>query len=240
MKERARLLVVEDDAALAGVLRDNLTFAGFDVTWVADGDSALRAVRTTAPDLILLDVMLPGHSGFELCRVLRQGGRTPIILLTALSQKAERVKGFELGADDYVTKPFYIEELLARVQAVLRRARPSVERLVLGQLTVDFTRLHARLGGREVHLTHREFEVLRYLAERRGLVVSRDELLRGVWGYLEMPSTRSVDHAIARIRKKIEADPHHPRFIHTVHGDGYCLSTDPPASWRQAPPKSGT
>jgi DNA-binding response OmpR family regulator len=223
---RKRILIVEDDAALARVLRDNLTFAGFEVDCVTDGDRAIGKARAQAPDLILLDLMLPGHDGFELCSVLRQGGRTPIIMLTARSQKADKVRGLHLGADDYVTKPFHFEELLARIQAVLRRVRPVVDRLQFGSLVVDLAALRAWNSGRELHLTHREFEVLRYLAERHGRVVSREELLREIWGYLDMPTTRSVDHAIARLRKKIESDPHKPRYIHTVHGDGYCLTLE--------------
>jgi DNA-binding response OmpR family regulator len=225
---KTRILVVEDDHALARVLRDNLTFAGFDTEWAADGDTAVRLARANPPDLILLDVMLPDHSGFELCGLMRQGGKTPIIMLTARGQKADKVRGLELGADDYVTKPFHTEELLARIHAVLRRARPSVTRLVLGDVTIDFTRLEASARGREFRLTHREFEVLRYLAERPGQIVSRDRLLREVWGYLDMPATRSVDHAIARLRRKLGDDPHNPRFIHTVHGDGYCLNAGVP------------
>jgi DNA-binding response OmpR family regulator len=222
-----RVLMVEDDAGLGRVLHDNLTFAGFAVEWVTDGDAALRSVRAAPPDMILLDVMLPTHDGFALCGLLRKGGRTPIIMLTALGQKTDKIRGLELGADDYVTKPFHFDELIARIQAVLRRARPAVEHLTLGAITVDFVKLQARVHMRAFHFTHREFEVLRYLAERAGMVVSREELLREVWGYLDMPNTRSVDHAINRLRKKIEPDPHRPCFIHTVHGDGYCLSTTP-------------
>jgi two-component system response regulator VicR len=223
---RKRLLVVEDDLALARVLKDGLTFAGFDVDCVSDGEAALRQIQRTVPDLILLDIMLPGRDGFELCGALRQGGRNPVIMLTARGQKADKVRGLDLGADDYVTKPFHVEELLARIQAVLRRARSAVDRLTLGTIVIDFSELHAWAGGREFHLTHREFNLLRYLAERQGRVVSRDELLRGVWGYLDVPNTRAVDDAIVRLRKKIEPDPHTPRFIRTVHGDGYCLSAD--------------
>jgi DNA-binding response OmpR family regulator len=220
---KKRLLVVEDDEALGRVLCDNLSFAGFDVEWVTFGDAALRSVRVAAPDMVVLDVMLPGRDGFELCGLLRKNGRTPIIMLTSLSQKADKIRGLELGADDYVTKPFHVDELIARIQAVLRRARPAVDRLALGATVVDFLHMTARHHGREFHLTHREFEVLRYLAERAGMAVKRDELLREVWGYLEMPNTRSVDHAINRLRKKIEPDPHAPSYIQTVHGDGYCL-----------------
>jgi DNA-binding response OmpR family regulator len=221
---KKRILVVEDDAALARILRDNLTYCGFEVTSVSDGDGALAAARASSPDLVVLDIMLPGTSGFDLCGVLSQSGRTPLIILTARSQKADKLRGLNLGADDYITKPFDLEEFLARVQAVLRRARPAIERLTLGPVTIDFRSQQATRSGRPLHLTHREFELLQYLAERQERVVHRNELLREVWGYLDVPSTRSVDHAIARLRKKIETDAHHPRFIHTVHGDGYCLT----------------
>ena len=223
---KTRLLVVEDDVALGRVLSDNLTFAGFEVRWVRDGEAALQATRAVGPDLILLDLMLPKRSGLELCGVLRHSGRTPIIMLTARGQVADKVRGLKAGADDYITKPFHLEELVARIQAILRRTRPSVDRLVLADITIDFAGLRAWARGQELHFTHQEFEVLRYLAERPGIVVSRDELLREVWGYLDSPNTRSVDHAIARLRKKIEIDPHHPRFIHTAQGDGYCLTLE--------------
>src|SRR5512137_825138 len=134
---KLRILVVEDDASLARVLRDNLAFEGFDVECVADGNAALQVARAFAPDLVILDVMLPGRDGFELCGLLRRGGATPVIMLTARSQKADKLRGLALGADDYVTKPFDIEELIARVQAVLRRARPAVERVALGDVSVD-------------------------------------------------------------------------------------------------------
>jgi DNA-binding response OmpR family regulator len=221
---KKRILVVEDDAALARVVRDNLTFDGFDVDWVTSGNAALSRVKAATPDLIVLDIMLPDTNGFDLCGVLRQGRQTPIIILTARGQKADKLRGLNLGADDYITKPFDLEEFLARVRAVLRRTRPTVDNLLLGGVTIDFRAQHASKGSQTIHLTHREFELLQYLAERQEHVVHRNELLREVWGYPDVPSTRSVDHAIARLRKKIEADPHHPRFIHTVHGDGYCLT----------------
>lgn len=223
---KKRILLVEDDAALARILRDNLNFDGFDTDWVADGHLAVDRMREFAPDLVLLDVMLPGRDGFELCSMLRQGGRTPIIMLTARGQKGDKLKGLNLGADDYVTKPFDLEELLARVHAVLRRTRPGLDRLVLGPVEVDFRARAAHRGAELIHLTAREFTLLEYLAERQERVVFRNELLREVWGYPDAPTTRSVDHAIARLRKKIEVDPHAPRFIHTVHGDGYCLTPD--------------
>jgi len=223
---KTRILVVEDDAALARVLRDNLTIEGFQVECAADAREATARSRSFTPDLVVLDVMLPDGHGFDLCGHLRQGGRTSIIMLTAKSQKADKLRGLELGADDYVTKPFDLEELLARIKVVLRRARPSVERLALGTVSIDFRALRASDGGRQLHLSYREFDVLRYLAERQGRVVSRAELLRQIWSYADSPLTRSVDHAIARLRNKIEPDPHRPRFIHTVHGDGYCLTPE--------------
>ena len=221
-----RILIVEDDNMLAKVIGDNLRFAGYEVTAAADGHEAVARLRTFQPDLVLLDLMLPDRSGFDLCGVLRQGGRTPVVILSARAQKADKLRGLKLGADDYLTKPFDLDELLARIQAVLRRSRRGVDRLVLGAVTIDFNALRAMTGKREVHLTHREFGVLRYLAERHERVVYRDELLREIWGYLDVPpTTRSVDHAIARLRKKIEPDPHRPQFIRTVHGDGYVLNT---------------
>lgn len=228
MTERLkRVLIVEDDRGLARILSDNLTFDGYQVDWVADSDAAVASVRAGPPDLILLDLMLPGGDGFELCAQLRQRERTPIIILTARAQKSDKLRGLDLGADDYLTKPFDLDELLARIRAVLRRRGvPIVEQLTMGPVTVSFQTLRARHGLRDLHLTHREFEVLRYLAERRDRIVHRDELLREVWGYLSTPTTRSVDLAIARLRKKIEEDPHRPRFILTVHADGYRLAPD--------------
>ncbi len=226
---KKRILIVEDDAPLARILRDNFVYDGFEVECVADGNRAIAASRDFAPDLVVLDVMLPGRDGFELVGLLRQGGQTPVIMLTARAQKADKLKGLELGADDYVTKPFDLEELLARIKAVLRRAAPAGTRLVLGDVVIDFTAMQATRRGTDLHLTHREFELLRYLADRASRVVQRSELLRQVWGYPDMPETRSVDHAVARLRKKIEPDHRRPRFIHTVHGDGYCLTTEPSA-----------
>jgi DNA-binding response OmpR family regulator len=221
-----RILIVEDDASLARILTDNFVADGFDVRCVADGDVAVAVSNEVAPDLIVLDVTLPGQTGFELCGVLRGRRQTPIIMLTVRSDKRDKLRGLNAGADDYITKPFDLEELLARVHAVLRRAQPRVERLKLGRVTIDFRTLQARDETSAVDFSHREFEVLRYLAERPNKVVSRHELLREIWGYVEVPNTRSVDHAIVRLRRKIEPDAHHPQFIHTVHGDGYCLTPE--------------
>jgi DNA-binding response OmpR family regulator len=220
-----RILVVEDDPTLRLVLQDNLRSEGYDVDVAADGVSGVRSTQAATPDLIVLDLTLPDCDGFELLPVLRQGGQVPIIVLTARAQQAEKVKGLALGADDYITKPFDPEELLARVRAVLRRARPSISRIRLGNVTVDFLNKHASAGNRTIPFTHREFELLSYLAEHRDTVVRRSELLRAVWGYLDTDiSTRTVDFAIARLRRKIEVDHHHPQYIRTAHGDGYCLT----------------
>jgi two-component system, OmpR family, response regulator VicR len=223
---KKRILIVEDDVPLARILRDNFVYDGFEVECVGDGNLAIAAARAFAPDLVVLDVMLPGRDGFELVSLLRRDGQTPVVMLTARAQKADKLRGLDLGADDYVTKPFDLEELLARVRAVLRRASPAGDRLVLGEVVIDFQAMRATRRGADLHLTHREFALLRYLTEH-GRVVHRSELLKDVWGYPDTPETRSVDHAIARLRKKIEPDHRRPRFIHTVHGDGYCLTREP-------------
>jgi len=221
---RQRILIVEDDRALARVLSDNLSFSGFDVDWVDDGAEVLNKVRATSPDLVLLDVMLPGRDGFNLCGLIRQGGRTPVIMLTARDQKIDKLKGLELGADDYITKPFDFEELQARIRAVLRRARRSATRITVGDAVIDFVAFTATRGGLDLRLSRREFDLLGYLAEREGRIVQRDELLREIWGFPDEPATRAVDYAIRRLRRKLEADPHNPRHIHTVHGNGYSLT----------------
>jgi DNA-binding response OmpR family regulator len=223
-----RILIVEDDPIFRSVMRDNLMFEGYRVDAVADGNSALVHARSFSPDLVVLDLTLPDWDGLELCPLLHQGGKVPIIILSARGQKLDKLRGLELGADDYITKPTDLDELLARIRVVLRRARPSIERLQVGRLLIDFKTSTATSGPTAVRLTHREFELLRYLAERRDKVVHRDELLREVWGYLDdTVTTRSVDQTIARLRKKIEDDPHRPEFIRTVHGDGYCLNATP-------------
>jgi DNA-binding response OmpR family regulator len=220
-----RVLLVEDDSLLAKVLSDNLTFDGFEVERAADARSALKLLTSFGPDLVVLDVMLPDQSGFEMFESLHQGGRTPIIFLTARGATVDKIHGFRLGADDYVAKPFDLQELLARIHAVLRRTRTNTSRIRLGSVQIDFQNQVAQHGGDFLHLTHREFELLRYLAVRAGRVVYRDELLRAIWGYPDNSVyTRAVDHAIARLRKKIESEPDHPRFIRTVHGDGYSLN----------------
>jgi DNA-binding response OmpR family regulator len=223
-RSKTRVLVVEDDEVTSRVLYDNLTFEGFHVFQATTGAAALKIAEATPPDVVLLDVTLPDMSGFDLCSPLRRGGATPIIFLTARGQKVDKLRGLNLGADDYVTKPFDLEELLLRVHAILRRSRITIERLTLGAIVIDFRQQQATKGRDRIHLTQREYDVLQYLAERQGRVVTRDDLLREIWGYLDRPITRSVDFAVARLRKKIESDPHHPRFLRSAHGDGYCLN----------------
>jgi DNA-binding response OmpR family regulator len=222
-----RILVVEDDVLLARALRDNLAYEGFEVALASDGHAVLKKVEAIRPELVLLDIMLPGLDGFEICRRLAQlPFRTAVIILTARSQKDDKLLGFQLGADDYVTKPFTLEELLARIHAVLRRVHPSANQLILGELSFDFSRYTAARGAQSAAFTQREMEVLHYMSDRAGNVVTREELLRKVWGYQNAPLTRCVDHLIARLRVKIEPDPRHPRYIHTAHGDGYRLTPD--------------
>jgi DNA-binding response OmpR family regulator len=224
---KRRILVVEDDVSLARVLCDNLLYEGFDVALAADGRRALEKHNAFNPDLVLLDLTLPGLDGFEVCRQLnREQSRTGIIILTARTQKEDKLQGLRLGADDYITKPFALDELLARIEAVLRRVHPADDGLVLGSLRIDFNHYTAERNNQKVAFSQREIEVLRYMSTRAGKVVTRDELLRNVWGYQNIPLTRSVDNLIARLRWKIEPDPENPRYIHTVYGDGYRLTLD--------------
>jgi DNA-binding response OmpR family regulator len=220
-----RILIVEDDPGITRLLRDNLTIDGFSVRSAGDAAEAVAAARVFFPDLVLLDLMLPDKSGFELCGVLRQSG-CPVIIVSARSQRADKLRGLGLGADDYVTKPFDFEELVARIHAVLRRTTQVVQHVTLGSMTIDFAKMRATGPGGDVHLTHREFQVLQYLAAHRDRTVHRDQLLLNVWGVIDGSTTRAVDFAISRLRKKIEDDPHKPRFVRTVRGDGYSLTTE--------------
>jgi DNA-binding response OmpR family regulator len=228
MITNAKVLLIEDDKAIARVLQDNLEFEGFKVEWSDTGRDAVQRVKEFVPHLVLLDLMLPqGIDGFEICRRLTQSAeRTPVIILTARGQKEDKIRGLMSGADDYVAKPFAFDELLARIHAVLRRTTRRLERLTLGNVLIDFRMLKAFTGRQELLLTDREFEVLRHLAEHAGEVVTRDELLRLVWGYTDPPTTRTVDNFIFRLRHKIEPDPHHPQFIRKAYGDGYRLTID--------------
>lgn len=223
---RKRILIVEDDVNLSAIVRENLIFEGFEVDAVSDGGAALARVHDFRPDLIVLDVMLPGLSGFDICRQLRRHATTPILMVSARGQKPDRIRGLNLGADDYITKPFELDELLARVHAILRRSRPTSYTLILGDIRVDFVACVAWRGKAPIHLTHREFSLLKYLSERPGQVVSRDDLLRDVWEYPDPGITRAVDHAVNRLRAKIEPDPQQPRYIHTAVGAGYLMTPE--------------
>lgn len=220
------ILIVEDEPHMQQGLKDNLVFEGYGVDLAADGEEGLRKMIERTYDLVLLDVMLPLKSGFDVCKeARRQGLQTPIIMLTAKGEEVDRVLGLEFGADDYVTKPFSLRELLARIKAVLRRqqtfAVPTPSRLRIGHLEVDFSSYEAVREGSSVAMTHLEFEVLRYLHEHAHKTVSREQLLTDVWGYDNQPTTRTVDNFILKLRQKIEADPAHPHHILTVHGIGY-------------------
>jgi DNA-binding response OmpR family regulator len=221
----ARILVVEDDPAILRGLVDNLACESHEVLTATDGEHAYALARNGTPDLIILDVMLPRMSGYELCRKLRaEGVATPIVMLTARGDEADRVVGLDLGADDYVAKPFSVRELLARIRAVLRRAQGQSAlpaKLRFGDVTVDFRRYEARKGGQPVELTRKEFGLLRLLAARAGEPVTRDDLLNEVWGYDATPTTRTVDNHVASLRAKLEDDPSDPRHLFTVFGVGY-------------------
>jgi DNA-binding response OmpR family regulator len=221
----SKVLVIEDDAAILRGLVDNLTYEGHEVFTAANGEAGHDLQRSRKPDLIILDLMLPRMSGLELCRKLRgEGIQTPILMLTARSEESDRVIGLDLGADDYVTKPFSVRELMARVRALLRRTHSSADLpgdLQFGDVVVDFRRYVARRRGKLVEMTRKEFATLRLLAARAGEVVSREELLNEVWGYEAYPVSRTVDNHIAGLRAKLEKDPARPVHIRTVHGVGY-------------------
>lgn len=220
-----RVLIIEDDKAIARLLKDNLEYEGFVVEVSDSGRGALAIVKRFSPDLLLLDLMLPnGVDGFDICRALNNTpNRVPVIILSARAQTEDRIRGLTLGADDYVTKPFALDELLARIHAVLRRTKARIDELRMGDTVIDFRRLRASRGKEQLNLTDREFEILRCLAERPGLVVTRDELLHLVWGYADAPLTRTVDNFVFRLRQKLEPDPHHPTYIRKAYGDGYRL-----------------
>jgi DNA-binding response OmpR family regulator len=221
------VLLVEDDPAILEGLQESLRMERYDVLSAADGLTGYRLAREKRPDLVILDLMLPKMGGFEICRKLRAEAFTaPILMLTARGDEGDRVLGLDLGADDYVTKPFSVRELLARVRALLRRQEKSdklPDELRFDDVVVDFRRCEALKHGSAVELTRKEFGVLRLLAAKAGEVVSRDDLLNGVWGYDSYPNTRTVDVHIALLRSKLEDKPSTPRRLITVHGMGYKL-----------------
>jgi two-component system alkaline phosphatase synthesis response regulator PhoP len=220
-----RVLIVEDEPDMVLGLKDNFEFEGYEVLTASDGAMGLERARTQKPDLVILDIMLPKLSGLEVCKALRgEGFEAPIVMLTARGQEIDKVVGLELGADDYVTKPFSIRELLARVRAILRRTEGTKRRLSryrFSDVDLDFEVYKATRGGTPLELSPREFELLRYLIERKGETVSRDRLLEDVWGYESYPSTRTVDTHIAKLRAKIGDSGSEPKFILTIHGVGY-------------------
>ncbi|GAC1521976.1 MAG: response regulator transcription factor [Ktedonobacteraceae bacterium] len=242
-----KILVVDDEAVLVETIAYNLEQAGYQVTTAADGASALEVARRETPDLIILDVMLPEMDGLEVCRQLRREGNTattPIIMLTARGDEIDKVVGLEVGADDYVTKPFGRRELLARVRALLRRAeyapakedwnaqntssealrlqRPGSE-LLAGPLRIDLAGRRVNCRGKELELQPKQFDLLTYLARNRGTVLTRDQLLHNVWGYDYVGDTRTVDVHVRWLREKLEEDPANPKLIQTVRGVGYCF-----------------
>ena len=218
------VLVIEDEPQMRSMLADNLEFEGYRVTAVASGEEALQAVAARHYALLLVDVMLPGISGFDVCQQLRaRGSHVPIVVLTARTHEQDRVRGLDLGADDYVSKPFSVSELLARVRALVRRDdwhAPGSGEFSLGDVVVKPRQRLVLKKGRRVALSSREFELLRYLFAHRNEVVSREQLLRDVWGYSHLSVTRTVDNYVAKLRVHIEPRPHDPRYIIPVHGSG--------------------
>ncbi len=228
MSEQKRVLVVEDESAIMLGLEENLRFAGYDVLKAVDGPSGYESAVRERPDAILLDIMLPGLSGFEVCRKLRAKGlQMPVIMLTARGDAFDKLHGFEMGADDYVTKPFSVDELLARLKAVLRRSdRQSAgpRTLTFADIVLDLDARTMTRGGGDVVMTRTEFDLLVYFIENEGKALSRDAVMNDVWGLEYYGTQRSLDSFVANLRKKIEKDPHNPAHIHTVHGVGYKFS----------------
>ena len=223
----AKILIVEDEKEMAVGLKDNFEFDGHNVSIASDGEEGLALAESENPDLIILDVMLPKKSGFDVCRELRaKGVRIPIIMLTARGQEIDKVLGLELGADDYITKPFSVRELLARVKAVMRRSSEQQETndsvVKIGSVNVNLSQYKAwEDNGEGVDFSYKEFEILKYFIDHQNQIITRDALLNDVWGYEVYPSSRTVDNFIVKLRKKIEPDPNHPKHILTVYGIGY-------------------
>ena len=223
------ILVVDDEQNMRTGLKDNLEFEGYEVDTANDGEQGLKKILENTYSLIILDVMMPKKSGFDVCKEARMAGiTTPVILLTAKGEEIDKVVGLEIGADDYVTKPFGLRELLARVKAVLRRSdnlvmNDSEREIKIGKLEINFSGYKATSKNKDVQMSHKEFEILHYLWKHRNSTVSRDDLLSEIWGYDENPTTRTVDNFILKLRQKVEIDSNHPQIILTVHGIGYKL-----------------
>ena len=228
----AKILIVEDDANLLATLKYNLSRESYDVVTAIDGAQALEVAHKEKPDLIILDIMLPELSGYEVCRILRKEMIVPVLMLTAKTEEIDKVVGLEIGADDYMTKPFSMRELLARVRAMIRRTtmtKPQTvdeqQLLVMNDLEIDMARHQALLRSKEIALTPKEFDLLVFLARNKGFVFSREKLLEKVWGYDYAGDTRTVDVHIRWLRQKIETDPAHPRRLVTVRGAGYKIDS---------------
>ena len=227
-----RILIIEDDLAILRGLKDNLEYESYEVLTAVDGEHGYGLLKEKKPDLVILDIMLPRMSGFVFCRKIRgEGLTTPVLMLTARGEEKDRVAGLDVGADDYVTKPFSVPELLARVRALIRRVELSKTgdlpaEAQFDDVSIDFKRFEARRAGKVVEMSRKEFGILRLLAARAGEVVRRDELLDEVWGYDQYPTTRTVDNHIALLRGKLEADPANPRRLLTIYGVGYRLVLD--------------
>lgn len=224
-----KILIVEDEAAMLQGLKDNLEFEGYEVDTADEGKSGQEKILNNTYDLVLLDVMLPNISGFDICKSVRSAKiNTPIILLTAKGEEIDKVLGLELGADDYITKPFSLRELLARIKAVLRRTPEKKtepkEIIQIGRLTINLKIYEASEEGKTVKMSHKEFEIIRYLIEHANETVNRDDLMSKVWGIDYEITTRTVDNFILKLRQKIEVNTNAPKFIHTVHGIGYKLT----------------
>jgi DNA-binding response OmpR family regulator len=225
---RRKILIVEDEPNMSRGLKDNLEFEGYDVDIADNGASGLKLILANPYALIVMDVMMPEMSGLEVCKRVRDAGiAVPIILLTAKSEEIDKVLGLELGADDYITKPFSLRELLARIKAVLRR-NSGVDgkegyHCRIGRLTLNFNAYTAEDSNGAVKMSHKEYAILKFLFQRKNEIVSRTDLLENVWGYDESPTTRTVDNFIVKLRHKIEDDPNSPKIILTVHGTGYTL-----------------
>jgi two-component system alkaline phosphatase synthesis response regulator PhoP len=221
----ARVLLIEDEPEMQVILTDNLQYEGYDVVSFGTGEAGLESALRDKPDLILLDLMLPGMSGYEVCRKIRSSGSdVPIVVITARNTEMDRIAGLELGADDYVGKPFSVRELLARVRAHLRHRETLLQKqsfFKFGDLTIDIKLRLVHRGLKPLDLSSREFDLLCYFIAHRGEIVTRDQLLTDVWGYQSLPTTRTVDNFVAKLRRKIEPDPAEPSFILTIHGSGY-------------------
>ncbi|MCU4155045.1 response regulator transcription factor [Carboxylicivirga sp. A043] len=224
-----RILIVEDEPDMQSGIKDNLEFEGYEVDTASDGKEGLVKILYNNFDLVLLDVMLPLMSGFDVCKKVRhENNDTPIIFLTAKGEEIDKVIGLESGGDDYLTKPFSLRELLARVKAVLRRTEKketntAASNIEIGRLSVDFDTYTATVDGQQVKMTSKEFEILQYLLKHKNATISRDSLLDNVWGYDFQPTARTIDNFILKLRQKIEDNPNEPEIIITVHGMGYRL-----------------